>query len=33
MDRWRLDRDGVRPMAKTTIKQALGLAEVQSFAQ
>lgn len=33
MDKWRLDRDGVRPMANTAIKRALGFAEVQSFAQ
>ena len=33
MDKWRLDRDGVRTIANTAIKQALGFAEVQSFAQ
>jgi hypothetical protein len=33
MDKWRLDRDGVRAVANTSIKQALGLADVQSFAQ
>jgi hypothetical protein len=30
MDRWRLDRDGVRPMENTAVKRALGLSEVQS---
>jgi hypothetical protein len=31
MDKWRLDRNGVRPVANTAIRQALGFSEVQSF--
>ena len=29
MDKWRLDRDSVRPTANTTVKKALDLSEVQ----
>lgn len=31
MDKWRLDRRGVRPIANTAIKRALGFSEVQAF--
>ena len=31
MDKWRLDRQGVRPLANSAIKQALGLSEVARF--
>jgi len=31
MDKWRLDRSGIRPMANTGIKRALGFPEVQPF--
>jgi hypothetical protein len=27
MDKWRLDRDGVRPVANVEIKRALGLSD------
>ena len=33
MDKWRLDRTGVRPVANTAIKQALGFSEAQPFAR
>ena len=28
MDKWRLDRDGIRPIANTEVKRALGFPEV-----
>jgi L-ascorbate metabolism protein UlaG (beta-lactamase superfamily) len=31
MDKWRLDRSGIRPVANTRIKRALGFPEVQPF--
>jgi hypothetical protein len=31
MDKWRLDRSGVRPMPNTAIKRTLGFADVQTF--
>ena len=31
MDKWRLDRSGIRPMANTAAKKALGFSDVQSF--
>jgi glyoxylase-like metal-dependent hydrolase (beta-lactamase superfamily II) len=30
MDKWRLDRHGMRPLANTAVKKALGLSEVQT---
>jgi L-ascorbate metabolism protein UlaG (beta-lactamase superfamily) len=33
MDKWRLDRKGVRPITNTQVKKALGFADVQSFAR
>lgn len=31
MDKWRLDRRGVRPVPNAAVKRALGFAEIQSF--
>lgn len=31
MEKWRLDSAGIRPLANTRVKQALGFSEVQSF--
>ena len=31
MDKWRLDRNGVRPIANPAVKKALGFSEVQAF--
>lgn len=31
MDKWRLDRTGMRPIENTAVKKALGLSEVQAF--
>lgn len=33
MDKWRLDRDGVRSVPNTAVKKALGFADVQSFSR
>jgi len=31
MDKWRLDRSGIRPIANTAVKRALGFDDVQAF--
>jgi hypothetical protein len=31
MDKWRLDATGIRPVANSDTKRALGLADVQQF--
>ena len=31
MDKWRLDRTGIRPLENTAVKKALGFSDVQSF--
>ena len=31
MDKWRLDRSGIRPVPNTAIKRALGFSDVQAF--
>jgi hypothetical protein len=31
MDKWRLDRNGVQPVANTAVKSVLGFPDVQSF--
>jgi hypothetical protein len=31
MDKWRLNKSGVQPVANTTIKRALGFSDVQTF--
>lgn len=31
MDKWRLDRGGIRPVSNTAVKKALGFPDVQSF--
>lgn len=31
MDKWRLDRNGVKPIENTAVKRALGFSDVQSF--
>ena len=33
MDKWRLNRNGVQPVANTAVKSALGFPDVQSFAR
>jgi hypothetical protein len=33
MDKWRLDRAGVEPVANTAVKRALGFSDVQSFSR
>jgi len=33
MDKWRLDRNGLQPVPNTTVKRALGFADVQSFSR
>ena len=33
MDKWRLDRSGIQPVANTRVKRALGLAEVQPLSR
>jgi hypothetical protein len=33
MDKWRLDRNGLLPVPNTTVKRALGFADVQSFSR
>jgi hypothetical protein len=33
LDKWRLDRTGMRPMENSAMKQALGFRDVQSFAK
>jgi L-ascorbate metabolism protein UlaG (beta-lactamase superfamily) len=31
MDKWRLDRTGIRPVDNTTVKRALGFSDIQTF--
>ena len=31
MDKWRLDRNGIRPVENSAAKRALGLSDVQVF--
>jgi L-ascorbate metabolism protein UlaG (beta-lactamase superfamily) len=33
MDKWRLDRNGVKPIENTAVKKAVGLSDVQAFPQ
>lgn len=33
MDRWRLDKSGIQPLANTEVKRRLGLSEVQPFSR
>jgi hypothetical protein len=33
MDKWRLDKSGVRPVANTAVKRALGFSDVQAFSR
>jgi len=33
MDKWRLDKAGIQPVANTAVKRALGFADVQTFAR